>query len=987
MVGTIRTTGINCTSGVYEMRLHFDDNREWEPLGSVAKVQAQAGLIRWTPATSSSLTAQLENVLGAVTADFNDNPNLPYYDQDTDTFLTGSLYREHFEWAREQGFKVHCIIARFSNEVIPVFQEYVFSGSVDPHEIQVGHRLIPKTGRRHETITVQFSPAARLDVKLSVFDPLSGDYPWQQSDMHQPLDPGESDGCLPNWVAVVSEPGLNMFTRGGVPVTDPSTLTGGITAVSVTAERSRMISKTLAYGAHPLSINPDIGIIRDTVGTGPFPEGNWNMLISTAIHKVLEPSHVVWDGVLPPGAVADGGRLDFRDLEFDSTAKINVDQGTIDPDDFIINFNLFFGYSWHDGVPFKSPATYDGDQTNGDVIRGLAALINCKIDKTGDFTAEGLPYIRLVPIGTSEGTFPDLEEIDGASSEDTFVTDSDGVRLSRRGFDGSVLCPANATNPVEIEIPLGFHAIAYETAPAFDVSRITVNSELALKDQWLCGHRSRLTATNEEGDLNPDGWVVGSFLFKYSSSPTVLHFPSNLSSLGLFGENIDADTEAIYHQTEWKGYYPVQAVYEKSAGDLTEEEKRARQINPLISYALAFGKHIRGKRRQLRKRFRGVIAPNWNSIKTGMEYEFTPVNDPVTYAAVEITRFPDEDEIEVLFEEILDTDVVLSYKEEGDNKAGNGSINGQGGNTSANLGDTSLSENHFFNSREVKFYSGGVVQKTLTMTTVEYYDTAEERTVVQQAFAAPYEAGATSEYGFNTLWLPHYKGDEFGNVEIVGVSPEDTPDYWFSGICTFKKGTDGAAYYDPELVMWSEDENDWIIKRGLEKTHVSRRIYIHGRIKAYYDTGAGLLMPDWVTLTGGEAIPMSNEEIWTESDLYNGTTGNPTLTGTGGAIILSFGPRLKPVALSASAALYKEPGSALTYFTEFVGAMPVYNQLPLANDATIQFWHFDPATGHYTPNGQVSPPLLVDPIIGAGDWLYVDVWGLVEVIGENATLA
>ncbi len=607
---------------------------------------------------SSLMTEDLANTLGTLKVEMSDHPSLQWNDG---TDQVGNIIRECFETARSNKYLVHVILARYSNDTTPIFQEFIFNGSFDPREKTVAHRFKPKSGRRTETISCEFTPAKRLDTPLSQIV-------W---------DAGDMEDDRPTWLCVVDEPGTKdaMYSDR----LNPSLLSQYIITGVIGGTPPTSWTMDLAYGSNPLSRNHDIDVLKDNCEFVPFPSGNRMIKLSTAIDKVAAECDLIWDGVFPSG-------VGMRQAQYNALANIYVDEGELSPDNAIISWNDAFGKSWYsDGTTiFKSPVTFDDSLFCRDFLKGISAQLKSRMD-IYDFDSTGKPIFRFLAFGQTTGTFPDLEEIEGSSSEDAMITDKDGVIVTRRGFDGSVTSPATATNPVQIEVPFAPYAIGYESSPPYDASRLTPNPALEFQDQWKCGFRGTLTsnagaAVTDHNPLNPDGWVLGAHLFHRSNFVTQgggYFPPSHDGNIISGGAPHDGGSLAQYIPTGWDGYFPIHAIYEKDRGELTDEEIKERQKNFLIGYALYFGRYIRGERGQLAIQFNGCVAPNWTDIANGQTYIFQPLTSDIEYISCKIERDILEDVITVHFEESAPDALSLSYKVQGKN-GGNGSVDSQG---------------------------------------------------------------------------------------------------------------------------------------------------------------------------------------------------------------------------------------------------------------------------------------------------------------------
>jgi hypothetical protein len=653
MASQIRITGLNAGGGVYQLRLNFNGSTKWDGDlttlgGTFLRTQWDYAVVSIDTIKSSRPTAALESESGDLSIELNDAPNLAYYD-DTDTEFLGPIFREHFEGARTAFSKVHAILA-FYDDVTAAPTRFCFAGSMDPSTYSVAHRRIPLNGdRRSETISCDFSPGERFNVALE-------NVQWVEAD------------TLPEYefiAGLTPEPETTVLTSNGsgpqqlsAAIRDGITLSVGHIPVTLIPTG---ITHIVAYGCNAPSnsnaMNPNP--VNDPVGVGrTFPAGNRGIRMSTAVSRICDTVGVAWAGTL-------NRSVDFRSSEYDNVGNAYVDFGTVtDP---ILHFNYTFGFNPYDGTNFQSPGTYDSKQTALDVLRGFAAQLGCWISLTDTYDANGQPYMRFMPVDEEGSAMAALTELPD-SSEDAPISDSDGVKVSRRGFDGAIIAPANALNPVEIIIPFSTHAMGYESDPCYDVSRLTFNSALEFKSQWKCGQRGALSSDGLDGgqvSLNPDGWVLGTLLYEFDGQSSISHFPSSLDTSGHHD-----DAETAYQSNGWQQYYALHATYESPL--LTDDEKRLRQEHPLLTYAMLFGQAIRGQRRQLVRRFQGA---NWD-VALGQTYSFTPVTDPVTYRVAGMERNVIENWIEITFEELLATAPALSWRIDGKEGSGNGSIGG-----------------------------------------------------------------------------------------------------------------------------------------------------------------------------------------------------------------------------------------------------------------------------------------------------------------------
>lgn len=980
----IRIEGINKRSGIYQIRLNFDNNPLWTTAGQVISVNGRQALNSWSTFKSSQPSSELAHELDNVTLALNDMPDL----KDTAGNIIGNIFRDSFEAARTNGYKVHVIIARYSLAATPVFQEFVFAGSLDPRTVTIARRISPTSeSRRRETVTCEISPKERLDFFLR-------DVQWAETDM-------ETD-IRPFWLCVVAEPGVENSALDYFKYI-PSILSSIIidwkpTVTFIDGNGDEVLFTytyptgsyvhNLAYGSHPLSHKrPYPGDLRDLVGTGPWPGGNWAITLTSALNKLCEAVDIVWDGNYPTTY--------FRKSYFDNTGKFYVDDGEVTPEELRLNWNYVFGYNpgeFSTSQTFKSPITFDGDMTVLDFLKYVAAGLMCKLDMS-DFDASGRPIIRFIRIGQEIGTFP-IDELDvledSQVTEDAIATNNDGVEISRRGFKGSVICPANARNPAKIEIPFAPYAIGYETTPSFDASRIMPNAKLKAIEQWRCGHRLSPDGTSAEEagvPLNPDGWGVGGHWFSRDTDTALRHFPET-HEWDVDGNPrlYDNANETVYQAGGWAGNYPVHAVYEKDPADLTDLEKRERQRNPCISYALHFGRYIRGERRKLSIKFRGCVAPTWLSIANGQTFDYTPVDTAITYVVVSIERDLDNDELTIEAEEQAPPELLLTYKEVGDINEGNGSLGGQGGGG----GDTSTRDEtlHVWTKRTVKFYSLGVSVKEMEMTTHEFYDPINERIVVQIGIPLPYDEVSPEPYGQVSEYKFHYQGTESGNVEIVGISATGVPDYWASAEVMYKH--DGVADTDVNYRLltkwWSEDQGDFIVQRPLQAAAVKPRIYVAGRFEI--DTSAAAWGAfNWKTILSAD-WPLSNLDCKTDIDIgYLGASAVlPTLAASGvNAISITWGARYKPVTIMCQAWGFNAldtPGAGTSSHAWQLGANPARNQQPTVNGVEISFWLNNIVAGAYN---HITKAAYTDIDAEAAlDIVVVEFWGELEVVGDSA---
>jgi hypothetical protein len=637
-------------------------------------VQWDYAIVSFDTIKSSKPTAELQSESGEMGFELNDAPNLKWLD-DTLAQQLGPIFREHFEDAKAAGITVHAILGRYDDVTKPV-TEFCFAGSMNPRDYSVTHRRVPPNARRSETLKCTFSPAERLNVPL-------GQISWADTDMFTQCE----------FIAsIVSEP-ESSYLANFKSAFDVSL---SIFAYPLDGSDPPLkYTQVLSYGTDMHSraaMNPNP--MLDSVGnTRTFPAGNWGVKLSTVVQKVCDASGITWDGNLNKSV--KWPRVVYNGTATAITPNQYEEQGFTD--DPILNFNLVFGYNWWDGTTFKSPATWDVEMTTLDVLRGIAIQLGCWCDLTSAFDADGQPILTFVTLDATTGAMPTMEDLPD-SSEDVPITDSDGVKVTRRGFDGAIIAPSNALKPVEIQVPFGTHAMGYLTAPAFDFSRLTLNSNLPFGSQWKCGHRGAFTSDGLADDgaghrvpsLNPDGWVVGSFLFDYNGTTSNTHFPITLDTNSFGGPLIGFhdDAEPCYHATGWGQCYVVHATYESDT--LTDDEKRDREQHEMLAHAILFGRAIRGQRKQLQVSFRGVIAPSWAAIKLTQTYNFTPVTTELTYRLVSIERDIIADEIHTLMEEVVSAATLpITWRIEGKENSGNGSI---GGNAASGAGNPVTSD-------------------------------------------------------------------------------------------------------------------------------------------------------------------------------------------------------------------------------------------------------------------------------------------------------
>ena len=948
----IRINSIDRPSGSYQLRINFDNNVKWSTTGSFINIDSQACLISMGALGSSRATEGLENALGTLSVELSDYPGLVY------SGGVGNIIRECFDQARIDNYMVHAVLGRYSNAAIPVFQEFVFAGTVNPREISIAHRRVSPTGRRIETINCEFTPAKRLDFPLSGID-------WQESDMEA--------NPRPFFLCVANEPGhdgwLNRNRYMPKRVTDA--VVDGIVIIDnhpYPADPG-VLTADLAYGIQPFSLNKDVDKLRDQPGIGPFPMGNWAIKLSTVINKLFTACNIVWDGTFPSD-------LNFRYAHFDNGSKMYQDDGDMPLSLVFLNWNYVFGKNPFDNLNwFKGPGTFDDGMFCRDFLKAIAAQLKSRIDING-YNADGLPIARFVKFGQTSGTFPHLTALPD-STEDAFITDKDGVRITRRGFEGAVIAPADAKSPVEIEIPFAPYAIGYETTPCYDASRLTPNAALSFIDQWKCAFRDGINsgaADETIRPLNPDGWVTGSHLFRFDSSTAINQFPVSHNSPA-FGE-----FEAEYRASKYQGYYPIHAIYDVDRSLLTDLERKERQQNYLISYALYFGRYIRGERGRLTMQFLGCVAPNWSDIATGQVFQFAPLTTLVDYVAVEISRDILTDVITVQFEEASPDTLPLSYRIDGDQK-GNGSIGG-GGKTDGGTGTPPTTDE---NQHLVKFYSGGVSQKEILMSIRQFYDITNKRKVALSGVPYPYDEVSPDKYGQNAEYSFHYKGSEAGNVEIVGLSPTGTADYWASAVTQYKHGSNPTDNTDVTCrrlnKRWSENRNSFIVERPLQAAAVKPRIYVAGRFELAF-TGVFT----WINLATA-TWPLSNEDCKSDIDkgYYGASAVLPTLAVVAGEIKITWASKFKPVTIMSQAWAFNatDVGGASGHDWQ-IGANPVRNQTAaFPNSVFIGFWLNDWAALVGARHQTVAT---LTTIFGqpALDLIVVDFWGELEVVGENA---
>lgn len=798
---------------------------------------------------------------------------------------------------------------------------------------------------------------------------------------------------------------------GSTPATYIVTaITGGgaVTAIHITfggtGYTNDTTRATTTGGAQPgVGTGLTVTIALELSRFGPW--GTWWIKIGTLIEKMCQAAGFA--AFTPSTDLV--AALDVYKQKADNTLAcfpVDVASGPVSVLDQYVSLNVVAGCHPWDGAPWQNPLAYNPTNPIQPYLQGLCDFLLVDYTVTVDQTT-GAPKLTLRSYGATAASRPTNWTPADKPSEDQPGIDTVSVSVNNLADGLQIIAPLLTTSSqsrgssLSKQVPFRLRQLG-ETSPLLppqlmigefsSVERcMTWDDSSKLNEQAA---KCFMVAAMDRGDdtviaKNNDCWIGLSGVYFFDAVGTTVQamYPSIWPAFDNWNPTA---TSGAYAGT----FGVLGAQYPAGATITNASEPNRERFDSRNFQAVVLSNYLVPKPTILKRNYHGVQADDGtlSNVQVGFQESWWYDGALRTFQAIDISRHPKANITNVRYQETS----ALTFPDITDIPHGplgtsGGTQTGSSTYYSGSIGSspTLLPPSNLLNlgdfrimARSVVFWSGGIVVKTLPMRTFETYDPVAKIWVVQFGIPLPFEPETGSTYGFNTYFRFHPKGTEHANVQIIGVSGED-PDYWADGIVQVKRDTDTTAnknvYYGFENMLWSEDQNNWLFQRPLEKANLARRIYVHGRITAVWDATHSKLSGTWAN-TSDPHFKMSNAEINIDSDIDGSSAGNPTITGTASSLVLSWGSRQKPVTLSATASYFN--GAIVLGKTIQIGAMPPVVQSPGPHDATLQFWTNDFVAGKYNWNQAVSPPMTGGA--ATDEFLYVDVWGMLEIIGDDA---
>lgn len=732
-------------------------------------------------------------------------------------------------------------------------------------------------------------------------------------------------------------------------------------------------------------------------GTKAIPLGALIELICTAAEIDFDP------------ATDLDGSLEFLKQRYEAADHTWPFDGVVSLADLYVPINAFFGLHPFDGSDWDNPARIAEDETGLTLIKYIANAIVA----TADIELDGTTYTpRLIfrPFEYDAGTCPasvTSKIREGATREEVSIGPAK-VGVQHVGDETVVLAPRGAVGDGKLDVkqlfriklfgPPGVHPGStsenweYHNLGAFALAIHDAGKPLG--EQW----RNHYVGSTG-GDASPyevpagECWIPFTYLYWRKTATANDMYPAGY---------------LIPTGGSWAGLYSIGAVIRKGATPPTTDIS-PKQINLLEYPAAIFARRFTGERTVFVREYNEVRGADGTirSLRPGLRDTWLTDGEQTEKAISSLRRRIRARISEIRWESVgtlPEVDEILTEEESESSSSSSSTSTSSSSKTTVvvttNGGDTP----HRATKRTVKFLSGGIVSKTLEMTIFESWDAAAEIWIAQYGMSAPHdeaEVGLSETYGYNSFWLFNKLGTEAANVWIEGLDadPVGTPtaSYFASAITMRKRNSGADTNMDrlAEQMFWSEDQNRFLIQRQLEKCNPRRRVYIDGRIKL--ERVGPALVPSWVSLSNDANWPHSDREILDNSDHDDVAALNPTLAIVTHALRITWpGLRFKPVSVHALAWMFDTAfipnvnnGAGGFFYTSQIGAAPVVNQLYLGAGPTqldVFFWLNDFT---FTPprHYPVASMTQVLGVITTGNVLYVDVWGQVEVIGEDADVA
>jgi hypothetical protein len=589
---------------------------------------------------------------------------------------------------------------------------------------------------------------------------------------------------------------------------------------------------------------------------------------------------------------------------------------------------------------FQTPVTYAAQDKFLAFIKNVlwqfVMDLKFPITQSGPFI--GMPYMKFTPMWQPGVALP--LNADGSQKwtngtkfdKQARKITSDCIKISQLGSPGYAICPSDGKlTPIEIP-PLRWNTHQYGTANAIYPPNLVYdgpNGKNLFNENdvsygytpitlSLLGHQTSIAKEN----LSGQGWIPGSYLYSPYED-----LPNSNTHLPLVW-NPWADINAPFASRDWSAAYALQALmHGKKTFTYGETVVPApNQFNPLFDIARIAAMKFTVNKEMVVRDFTGLTTDDdpmayyedaWQEGGNMVYYRMGNHTYNQIYLTIPYSEWqasPVDANGNLNYDDLTNAPQVTLVNTYGGIGGGTNLQTGGGGGNNNNNNNNNLYRQ---STREVLLYSGGTIQKTFAQVEVfEWYDTINSRWVAQYGMMPQIEPQGTPQndtYGMNLFIQFHYKGPEFGNCYIDGLSPTgpNVTDYWFSALCMVKRqgdsdvdsDTDGDTNvnYAHQFIQWSEDLNQWIFIRPLETPNPNRRIPVWGRFQCTWDA-VNLKFTNfvWKTLTSPD-YQFSDDECKSDTDLgiTGATRSAPIITGQNGtaSIFILWGARFRPVAI------------------------------------------------------------------------------------------
>ncbi len=389
-------------------------------------------------------------------------------------------------------------------------------------------------------------------------------------------------------------------------------------------------------------------------------------------------------------------------------------------DQIYLNVNFLFGISPLDSAEsFTSPVTFGRDEELLAILSAIAKQLGLFIRYEYNDTTKK-PVLKLISRGTTSGTIPTNWVLAPGSKENERWISKTNVKLKFRGDSGELICGDPNGDSWDIEIP-------WRVRP-WGGSTTCLGRELIHGGENKEGGEDDLWHVVEGGELNPSGWLGGSYLYIRRSSTTNAHYPSTWDS-------------SNSPNTDWSGYYACTHLR------FNEGATPATDVHPFATLARYYYHHLLGHRVVLEREYIGIADDSGDISGVSVLFTFTENirGADRTFKAIKLKRSLRSFRTTVTYVEVLDSSVWTSLPVSLGGEASQ-STNGMSGNTVSNDGTD----------------TGYLLQKP----TVTFDNTA----TAQTATTVPLTAKAHASQSVNLIQALDSSDVELAGVKYNGIS-------------------------------------------------------------------------------------------------------------------------------------------------------------------------------------------------------------------------